>query len=144
MGGMYHLVNAQFFISVTDWSGHQGDMRCQVPDFVKPTLVDYEHGEFGAFPKSQMIDTQGTLRVVSTPGHTKGHQSLLLYDHGKYYFFAGDVVFDLDRMNRGKAIAGVAEDVDAAKVSIDLVTRQIEDFDTILAPAHDHDVRHRF
>ena len=144
MGGMYHLTSARFFISARDWMGHQGDMRCQIPDWVSPTLVDYRDGEFGAFPESQMIDDQGTLRAVATPGHTEGHQSLMLYDHGTYYFFAGDVVFDLDRLNRGKAVAGVAENISAARNSIELVTTQLEDFDTILAPAHDHGVRDRF
>jgi len=141
MGGMYHLKNAQFFISASDWLGHQGDMRCQIPSWVEPTLVDYRHGEFGAFAESQMIDKEGNLRAVSTPGHTDGHQSLMLFDQGTYYFFAGDVVFDLERLNAGRAVAGVAENISAAKASIERVATQMEEYDTILAPAHDLGVR---
>ncbi|MEM7220441.1 MAG: MBL fold metallo-hydrolase [Pseudomonadota bacterium] len=141
MGGMYHLKNAQFYISANDWLGHQGDMRCQIPIWVEPTLVDYRHGEFGAFAESQTIDEQGTLRVVPTPGHTEGHQSLISFDRDTYYFFAGDVVFDLERLNNRKAVAGIAENISAAKASIKRVTTQLEEFDTILAPAHDRGVR---
>ena len=141
MGGMYHLTNAEFLISAKDWMGHQGDVRCQIPSWVKPTLVDFEDGPFGAFAESQMIDEKGTLRAVSTPGHTPGHQSLMLVDNGTYYLFAGDVVFDLERLNTNRAIAGVAEDIPAAKASVEKIRTQIQNFNTVLAPAHDHGVR---
>ncbi len=143
MGGLKYLTNSQIMISRADATGHQGALMCRLPDGITPTLVDYPNSAFGAFDSSYSVTSDRSVRIVPTPGHTPGHQSLLFREHDKYYFIAGDVVFDLDRLNAGKALAGIVEDVEAARDSIERVERQMEQFDTHLAPAHDHGVRHR-
>lgn len=140
MGGMFHLTSAEFLISTTDWGGHQGALLCRVPDWVEPTLVDYADSAIGAFARSHRVGGDADLRVVPTPGHSPGHQSLLLREGGRYTLFAGDAVFDLERAERG-GLAGIAEDLDAARETVTTIQRQLRDFDTVLAPAHDVGVR---
>ncbi len=143
MGGLEYLTDSEILISRADANGHQGALLCRLPKGLEPKFVDYTDEGFGAFDKSYSVTADGSIRIVPTPGHTAGHQSLLLKDDGKYYLFAGDAIFDLERLDRGTAIAGIVEDVDAAKDTVLRIERQLRDFDTYLAPAHDHGVRHR-
>ena len=143
MGGLKYLTQSEVLISRVDAQGHQGALLCRIPDEIRPTLVDYDGDAFGAFDASYAVTDDGSIRIVPTPGHTPGHQSLLFQEGEKYYFIAGDAIFDLARLQAGKALAGIVEDVDAARASIRRIERQVAAFDTLLAPAHDNRVRHR-
>ena len=140
MGGMGHLTGAEFLISRADWGGHRGALLCRIPEWVDPTLVDYTDGPFGAFARSRIVGGDPSLRIVPTPGHSPGHQSLLLREGDAWTLFAGDAVFDLERAERG-GLAGIAEDLDASRESVAAIRRQLDEFDTRLAPAHDAGVR---
>ncbi len=64
----------------------------------------------------------------------------MLLEGGTYYLFAGDAIFDLERAGRARD-SGVAVDLEAARRSHEAIRKQLRDFDTILAPAHDYGVR---
>ncbi len=137
MGGMRHLTGAEFLISRRDWAGHRGALRCRIPEFVRPTLVEWRDPAFGAFASSHRVTSDGALRIVPTPGHTPGHQSLLLREGDVFTLFACDVVFDQARLDSGRGMAGIVEEVAPARASLETVSRQLRDFETRLAPAHD-------
>ena len=100
-------------------------------------LVRYDDGPFGAFDRSHALTDDGTVRVVPTPGHTPGHQSLLIRDDDTWLLLAGDVVFDRARLDARRAQAGIVERPDAARDSVDRVRRQLDGYDTRLFAAHD-------
>jgi glyoxylase-like metal-dependent hydrolase (beta-lactamase superfamily II) len=140
IGGMSDLTGAEFLISRLDWGGHPGALLCRIPEWVEPTLIDYAPEPFGAFQRSHTVGGDPTLRVVPTPGHSRGHQSLMLLEGGTYYLFAGDAIVDLERAEAERD-TGIADDLEAAWRSHETIRRQLRDFDTILAPAHDLGVR---
>lgn len=144
IGGLRYLKNSTVFISARDAPGHSGALLCRIPTDLTLTYVDYQDGPFGAFQSSHSVTSQGTVRIVPTPGHTKGHQSLMYREDKKYYLMAGDVVFDFERLNSGHGLAGIVEDVTAAKKSIRQLEQQLHELDTFIAPSHDHRVSHRF
>ncbi len=80
------------------------------------------------------------LRIVPTPGHSPGHQSLMLLEGDTYYLFAGDAIFNLERAQRARD-SGFAADLDAARATHETIRKQLRDFQTVLAPAHDYGVR---
>ncbi len=137
MGGMRHVASSEFLISRRDWAGHRGALLCRIPEGVEPTLVDHEGEGIGAFPSSTAVTRDGAVRVVPTPGHTAGHQSVIYREGARHYLFAGDAVFDLARLEDDDAIAGIVEDVEAARETVALLERQLAEFETILLPAHD-------
>lgn len=137
MGGMGWLSGAEFLVSDTDADGHRGALMCRLPPGIKTTRVTYPDGPMGAFEKSARITSDGNLGIVSTPGHTPGHQSVLYLENETFYFFAGDVVFDLERLENETALAGIVEQVPSARRSISRVEQQVTAFRTILLPAHD-------
>ena len=77
------------------------------------------------------------MRIVPTPGHSPGHQSLLIRDGTRWVLLAGDVVFDRERLAAGRALAGIVADPIAARRSIRLVEAQLARHDTLLLSAHD-------
>ena len=82
-----------------------------------------------------------SLRIVPTPGHTPGHQSLMLLERGTCYPFAGDAVFDLERAERARDSGIAATPEEVAQRTHETIRKQLRDFDTVLAPAHDIGVR---
>lgn len=136
IGGMRYLTGAEFLISRQDSDGHMGALMCRIPEWVEPTLIDYAPEPFGAFERSHSVGGDPNLRIVPTPGHSAGHQSLMLLERGTYYLFAGDAIFDLENAE-GESDSGIAEDYDASRRSRDAIRKQLRDFDTVLAPAHD-------
>lgn len=147
IGGLKDLSKSEVLVSRADSTGHQGALMCQFPTQITPTLVDYQDAPFGAFDRSYSVTRDQSVRIVPTPGHTNGHQSLLLkvVENNKelFYFFAGDVIFDVERLKDSKALAGIVENVSAAKESINQVKKQMLNFNTWIAPAHDHHVGSR-
>ncbi len=142
MGGMAHLEGSEFLISAIDWPGQLGALVCRIPEFVEPRLVTWKDGPFGAFERSEGLTSAGDLRMVPTPGHSPGHQSLLLREGDSWTLFAGDAVFDQVRLEDGRGLAGIVEDVAAARESVAVLQKQMREFRTRLAPAHDARVRH--
>ena len=137
VGGLSHLRDATWMISMRDARGHAGALTCRMPDHADTVLVGADDGPFGAFDRSERVTADGDVRIVPTPGHSPGHQSVLIRDGARWVLLAGDVVFDRDRLEGGRAMAGIVEDPVAARRSIDAVERQLARFDTLLAPAHD-------
>lgn len=71
------------------------------PDWLEPRLIDYVPERFGPFEEGFVLTQAGDVRIVPTPGHTMGHQSVILQDNGQTIFFAADASFDLPSLLNG-------------------------------------------
>ncbi len=98
VGGLSHLPDATWMISATDADGHAGALPCRMPTHADTVMVRYEDEAFGAFPRSTRLTEDGAVRIVPTPGHSPGHQSVLIRDGERWVLLAADVVFDLLRL----------------------------------------------
>jgi len=140
-GGLYHFPNARFLASRTELGRPTaGAVRCRWPDFFDPVPVDYDDGPFGAFPESQALTDDGAVRLVPTPGHTHGHQSVLVRGtrdgSERWVLLAGDTTFDLGQVH-SQRVAGISDDPTAARETIATVTEQLSEHPTVYVPAHD-------
>ncbi len=91
--------------------------------------------EVEPFEDGEVLDLPGRPRAVATPGHTRGHTSFLLEDHG--VLFAGDELVTLDVLTRecGPRLMppAVNDDPQVARTSLArLETLQAE----LLLPGH--------
>jgi glyoxylase-like metal-dependent hydrolase (beta-lactamase superfamily II) len=91
--GLYHFRYSQILVSLVDYPKMQGALTCRYPDWLVPTPVRYADGALGSFPRSQALTAAGDVHIVPTPGHSLGHQSLLLDDGEVSYLFAGRHLF---------------------------------------------------
>ena len=112
-----------------------GAVRCRWPRSFRPWGVAYADGPAGAFAQSHALTPDGAVRLVPTPGHTRGHQSVRIEHGGRALILAGDAAFDSGQIRRG-AVAGICEDAASARRSLALLREEME-AGAVVVPAHD-------
>ena len=142
MGGMGWLERATFLVSGRDANGHAGALMCRVPDRRRLRAVSHDGPRRGAFAGSHAVTADGSIVLVPTPGHTNGHQSILIEDGDRSWLLAGDAAFDLAQIENGTQ-AGIAEDRAAARATLALLKRQAAEHGTIVLPTHDSEALSR-
>ncbi|MDX2162494.1 MAG: N-acyl homoserine lactonase family protein [bacterium] len=102
--GLYHFPNARVLISPREWRALRRwrEWHFSFPEkweqIVKPAVIQYRPERIGAFSESYPVTNAGDVWIVPTPGHTVGHQSVMLHADGVTYFFGGDTSFDQDSL----------------------------------------------
>ena len=142
-GGLEHFARSEILVSRTEYeaaSGTAGKLRGYLPHrwpaWFAPRLLDIPDEPFGPFPESLALTTDGAVRLISTPGHTPGHVSVVLEDGEASILFAGDTSYTQDLMLRG-AIDGVAPDPSASRTTLERIRRFAEDRRVVYLPSHD-------
>jgi N-acyl homoserine lactone hydrolase len=111
------------------------------PEHLDPELVDHvTEPELGM--AAAPITAAGDLLVVATPGHSYGHQSVLLRTGDATLLFGGDLVFT-ERQLLGDGIPGVSYDVAETRRSKQRVVEYARRHPTVFLPAHDPDAPRR-
>ena len=135
-GGLADLPNSTFYTSRTEAERPpQGALPCRWPDGFRPTPVAYADGPAGAFRQSHALTADGAVRLVPTPGHTRGHQSVVVEGPGGSALVAGDASFSLDQVER-RAVAGICEDPAAARRTLDVVAEHLAETGARYLPSH--------
>jgi N-acyl homoserine lactone hydrolase len=104
--------------------------------------LDYD-GEsvesFAGFAQSLDLFGDGSVRVVSTPGHTRGHQSVVLKTRRREVLVIGDAAYT-ERELRGEATPLLVADQHLHRRSLKEIRRYLEQTpDAIAIPGHDAD-----
>jgi N-acyl homoserine lactone hydrolase len=103
----------------------------------RPAALD--DGPFGAFAASRRLTTDGRVRLVSTPGHTRGHASVIaIDDDGRHVLLAGDATDTLEQLHARRPDA-ITPDLDLQVQTIDRILAHAADHPTIYLPTHDPD-----
>jgi len=85
----------------------------------------------------------GTIRLLATPGHTAGHQSVLVTPtDGPPVLITGDAVYSVDALLQHR-IDGVGVDPARARASIERLRQLCGETPTVVAPTHDVDAARR-
>jgi N-acyl homoserine lactone hydrolase len=108
------------------------------PIWFKPELVDMDGPSVGPFPASHPITRDGRIVLVPTPGHAKGHVSVIVRDDDVTYFLAGDATYNEANLRNEKA-DGVTNDPVLSIETLRRIKRFALDEPTIILPAHDPD-----
>lgn len=135
MGGMGWFPGARFHISARDIDGHLGALTCHLPPRSRRVPVAMDGPGIGAFAASRRLTRDGAVRIVPTPGHAPGHQSVRIEADGRAVLLAGDAAFTLDQIERGQ-MAGIVTNPSAARAT--LATLRAETAaGTVILPSHD-------
>lgn len=138
--GFDFFPKAEVMVSRTELEGHRkrplGAVRCLYPKDFSPTALDYKAKSYETFQNYFPITKAEDVVIVPTHGHSYGHQSILLRDNDKTFFFAGDVVFD-ERQLLKREVAGIVHNVQQAKDSMERSRQFIASTSTIFLPSHD-------
>ena len=135
-GGLVHFPKAEFLVGRRELETKRGAVPCRWPSWFEPRLVAYESGPVGAFEESHALTGASDLFVVPTPGHSLGHQSVMFLDGERTIFFAGDASFSEVQV-RAREVAGISEDVAAARRTLEKIREQLVAHRTVYLPSHD-------
>jgi glyoxylase-like metal-dependent hydrolase (beta-lactamase superfamily II) len=135
VGGLPTLPQSDVVVNRGEWqraAGWRGRVRGYLPQYwpatVTPRLVDLDGPPVGPFPSSLDLLGDGSLVLVSTPGHTPGHVSLLVWGDRQGFFLAGDLV------ERAGDLATVRPDIAAFAAGHGLVVLTAHDPEAARAP----------
>ncbi|MBV9310854.1 MAG: N-acyl homoserine lactonase family protein [Solirubrobacterales bacterium] len=137
---------ATFIIDKREWAAaSRGGTRqgYYSPQFDHPfdwRCVDFEAdpvASFAGFAQSFDLLGDGSIRLVSTPGHTRGHQSVVLRTGSRELLVMGDAAYTLRELH-GEAHPVVAADDHLRRRSLKEVRLYLEQSPEALAiPGHD-------
>ena len=85
-----------------------GDLPHLYPNWFEPVLIDLDE-PFHNFKKTKTLTKAGNLRIIHTPGHTKGHCSISLETDEGLLFFGGDVSYTQQQLLNNGHSGGDAE-----------------------------------
>jgi N-acyl homoserine lactone hydrolase len=147
--GMRLLPNATFICTREEWvAAHRpfaaanGYVRHHLPPAARTRLVDYgSDGEaYGGFAKTIDLLGDGSVRLIFTPGHTRGHQSVLVaLGDGTPVLLVGDAAYTL-RSIQEQILPVITADDDASRRSLgELNAFAGRGPDVMLVPTHDPD-----
>jgi glyoxylase-like metal-dependent hydrolase (beta-lactamase superfamily II) len=108
-----------------------------VPGEIDFRRVALDDGPFGAFAASRRLTPDGRVLLVSTPGHTRGHTSVLaIDDDGRHVLLAGDTTDTLEQLHARRADP-ITPDPDLQVQTIDRILAHAAEYPTIYLPTHD-------
>ena len=96
--GLRFFPRAEVIVAEREWKQPYGWVPGTLPSWLKPNLIRYRSGD-GVVDKSYRIAKN--LWLIPTPGHSFGHQSVLLHHEGTYYCLAGDTSFSQQQLLDG-------------------------------------------
>ncbi len=146
--GMRLLPNAEFAITREEWAAATGRgavlggyVAGHLPPAARVRQIDFSHGTgHGHFARTIDLVGDGSVRLVSTPGHSAGHMSVLVEtaDRGEV-LIVGDAVYTLESLREQLKPLRVADE----RRYLDSV-RQLRAYaaanpDATLVPTHDPD-----
>ena len=113
------------------------------PKWLKPREVTFGAGAWESFASSASLTRDGAIRIVPTPGHTKGHISVAIEDGDCLIFVAGDASYSEGGLLQG-VVDGVAASAAVHRQTTGRIRALCERRAVITQFAHDPDNERRF
>ncbi len=142
IGGLSLFEHCQISVSRTEYEmatskngPGNGYFSKNWPAWLQPTLIDYTDTPEGVFSQSYPITADGSVLAVPTPGHSAGHQSVLVKDGAITYFIAGDLTYNLDTLK--KEIPDVVLMNKSAQKTVNTVHQYVQAHPTVYLSSHD-------
>lgn len=142
-GGLDHFPHARIIGPRENYAvstGIRGMMMGCLPQrwpvWLRPELVDMDGPAIGPFPSSHPVTKDGRISLVPTPGHVKGHVSVIVRADGVTWFLAGDATYSEANLLAEKT-DGVTNNPAESLATLRAIRRFAEEEPTVLLPAHD-------
>ena len=147
-GGLSHLTGSKFWVLEREWriaSGFGGKLQGYLPHrwpkWWKPELIRFVDQAIGSFPQSMALTKRGDVQIVSTPGHTLGHVSVIV-EGDPVVFLAGDTSYT-ENLLIARKLDGVSPNSQVATQSMDRILSLARERRLVYLPSHDPDAENR-
>ncbi|MDX2075326.1 MAG: N-acyl homoserine lactonase family protein [bacterium] len=140
--GINHFSQSEIIVSSIDYPKSLGAVPCLYPSWLNPTFTRFQPHDIAGFKQAHIVTKAQDVMIVPTPGHSNGHQSILLRDNDQSYIFAGDASFDEAQLLSGE-IAGIASNPKASRQTLANIRTYCAWHPTVYLPTHDHETTKR-
>ena len=137
--GLRFFPRAGVMVGEREWKQPYGAVPGTFPSWLKPNLIRYRANDA---PVDQSYRIAQNLWSIPTPGHSFGHQSVLLQYEGTYYLFAGDTSFSQQQLLE-EGVAGICADSAEAKRTYQRIKTLARQVPLVYLPSHDPDSARR-
>ena len=145
--GMRLLPAARFVCARDEWAAAsrprasgRGYVGHHLPQEDRMELVDPAGGDpHGPFARTLDLLGDGSVRLLSTPGHTVGHLSVLLRTERGTVLLAGDAAYTLQSIDEERLPLLTVDDERATASLRELRAFREAEPDAIVVPSHDPD-----
>ena len=124
IGGLSHFEHCKIYVSRAEYdfaTGKKGSgngyFKKNWPTWFQPELISYDNTPEGNFTQSKSITADGKVVVVPTPGHSIGHQSILVKGANHTTILGGDLTKSLDILSCPVALLVLATGVGGGLLS---------------------------
>jgi N-acyl homoserine lactone hydrolase len=135
-GGLKYFPRAEIIVSHEEFIKPYLAVEETHPSWFHPHLVGYFDDGDSCFEDVCNLTEARDVIVVPTPGHTFGHQSVVLRTPGLNLFFAGDATFSYDQLTQG-IVPGIHVDRDTARATLARINQYRDLTPTVYLPSHD-------
>lgn len=151
-GGLSHVMDAEILVTREEYQdarGVQGRIRGYLPNRwptgFSPRLVTFRPEPFGPFPESAPLTRAGDVRLLPTPGHTRGHMSVALELADRVLLFAGDTSYTEGLLQEGTVdgVSSMGGGEEVAARTLQRIQELARERPLVYLPSHDPGARHR-
>lgn len=145
-GGLHHVVDSQVLVSRRELQaarGLMGKLRGYLPHRwptgLEPTPVDFGDRSRGTFPAVAPLTEAGDVHLVSTPGHTAGHLSVLVREDEQDLLLAGDTSYTEANLVAGRVdgVSSMGAGESEAAATLGRIRAYAADRPLVYLPSHD-------
>jgi N-acyl homoserine lactone hydrolase len=123
-----------------------GYVRKHVEHAVEYREVVYDDrsiDSYSTFGRSFDLFGDGSVRLVYTPGHTRGHQSVIVRLRGREALLAGDAVYYVKTLDDGRRPLFLADEHNWRRSLREIQLYRRENPDALIIPCHDGELWER-
>jgi glyoxylase-like metal-dependent hydrolase (beta-lactamase superfamily II) len=142
-GGLGHFAGVDTLVSRAEYASAQGVHgqfegypNKRWPDAFAPRLLDFTNRPYSSFAQSLPLTTAGDVVLVPTPGHTRGHLSVIVQDGDHAVFLAGDTSYTQELLLE-RAPDGVGPDEAQEFDTHRRILQFAQSTPTVYLPTHD-------
>ncbi|KAH8660935.1 metallo-beta-lactamase superfamily protein [Tricladium varicosporioides] len=146
-GGLEELGEVPVWMGKAHWEAFknpilatlEGSAPSWPPKNFKPHFLEPTGPPIGPFQVSYPITSDGKVVAVDTPGHVKGHISVIVFtDDGLAYFLTGDATYDVESLEKG-VTDGVTGEPEVALESLGRIRKFCAEREVVVLPSHDYE-----
>jgi glyoxylase-like metal-dependent hydrolase (beta-lactamase superfamily II) len=131
--GMKYFAHSEFLVSAAELRRPFGAPLSSFPKWFTPRPIQYSPSD-KPFPGEYKLSD--AVSLVATPGHTYGHQSVLLEVDGCYIMFAGDTTFNQQQLLHNQ-FGGISVSPREAQRTLGNIAAFSRNTPLIYLPSHD-------
>jgi N-acyl homoserine lactone hydrolase len=134
--GLKFFPKQEVIVGNQEFKHANGNMPTTYPGWFNPNKVDYRKNRIDIFDQAYPITTSEDLLYIPTPGHTRGHSSVVFKTDDFDIIFSGDTSYNQEQVIKGE-LAGINVDYKKSRQTYKYLIDYATHRKTIYLPTHD-------